>query len=103
MKPAVKTDCTGLEASVYVCIGLNGPATTITSGIPVAVASATATAPPELATPTPVQVRFLLSSSTNDLLTSLQAGMVSGCMRFYYVESGDGCDNLASEAGIALA
>jgi hypothetical protein len=29
--------------------------------------------------------------------------MVAGCVRFYYVESGDGCYNIASEAGIALA
>jgi hypothetical protein len=33
--PAVKTDCTGLQADVYVCMGISGPKTTITSGIPV--------------------------------------------------------------------
>ncbi|OBT63306.1 hypothetical protein VE03_07916 [Pseudogymnoascus sp. 23342-1-I1] len=83
--PAVNTDCSGLQASVYVCISLSGPATTITTGTPIP-ASATTTEPGALGTPTPIQ-----------------AGMVSGCERFYYVESGDGCYNLASEAGIALA
>ncbi|OAA63388.1 peptidoglycan-binding protein [Niveomyces insectorum RCEF 264] len=33
--PAVRTDCTLLQAGYYVCIGLGGPATTITSGPPV--------------------------------------------------------------------
>jgi len=39
--PAVQTDCSGLEASVYVCIGTTGAATTITSGTPVPVPSST--------------------------------------------------------------
>jgi hypothetical protein len=33
----------------------------------------------------------------------MQPSMVSGCERFYYVESGDGCYNLAAEAGIPLS
>jgi hypothetical protein len=36
-------------------------------------------------------------------LTIMQPSMVSGCERFYYVESGDGCYNLAAEAGIPLS
>ncbi|CAI7599561.1 unnamed protein product [Penicillium manginii] len=32
--PAVNTDCAGLQASVFVCIGTRGPITTITSGTP---------------------------------------------------------------------
>jgi hypothetical protein len=42
--PAVGSDCSGLQADVFVCIGTSGYATTITSGDPVPV------------TPTPTQV-----------------------------------------------
>ncbi|PYH75304.1 LysM peptidoglycan-binding domain-containing protein [Aspergillus vadensis CBS 113365] len=43
--PALGTDCAGLEASTYVCIGTTGPITTINSGTPVsATGTATATA-----------------------------------------------------------
>ncbi|KAK3935764.1 hypothetical protein QBC46DRAFT_42828 [Diplogelasinospora grovesii] len=66
--------CGGLQAGVYVCVGLGGPIyTTITSGSPVP------------ATPTP-----------------FQTGMATNCRRFYDVHAGDGCLNLASEAGVAL-
>jgi len=37
--PAVKADCSGLMSGMYVCIGLKGAATTITTGTPVAAAS----------------------------------------------------------------
>jgi hypothetical protein len=30
--PALKGDCSGLQANVYVCVGTTGPATTIKSG-----------------------------------------------------------------------
>lgn len=46
--PAVKDDCSGLQANEYVCIGKSGYATTITTGAPVPV------------TPTPTQVGFRL-------------------------------------------
>ena len=69
MNPAVGTDCSLLLAGFYVCLGLvsdGGPATTITSGTPVAptIASGTPAAPTTTsgttvaATPRPVQVRF---------------------------------------------
>jgi hypothetical protein len=29
--------------------------------------------------------------------------MVAGCVSFYYVESGDGCYDLAADGGITLA
>lgn len=32
--PAIGTSCAGLEAGVFVCIGVSGPGTTITSGPP---------------------------------------------------------------------
>ncbi|KAI7978781.1 hypothetical protein EIK77_004997, partial [Talaromyces pinophilus] len=72
--PALNGDCSGLQANVYVCIGLSGPGTTITSGTPVPL------------TPTPTQ-----------------SGMVTGCVRFYDVEPNDGCYTIASDAGIPLS
>ncbi|KAJ5933735.1 carbohydrate-binding module family 50 protein [Penicillium verhagenii] len=71
--PAVGSDCSDLESGEYVCLGTTGPLTTITSGTPIP------------ATPSPTQT-----------------GMVSGCLRFYYVESGDGCYDIALDAGISL-
>ncbi|KAJ5313358.1 uncharacterized protein N7443_000242 [Penicillium atrosanguineum] len=70
--PALNGDCSGLQSGVFVCIGVSGYATTITTGTPVPV------------TPTPTQT-----------------GMVSGCLRFYDVQSGEGCADIASEAGVA--
>lgn len=49
--PALNGDCSGLEADVYVCVGITGPATTITSGTPVP------------ATPSPTQVCFRILTS----------------------------------------
>ncbi|PYH81903.1 hypothetical protein BO82DRAFT_414824 [Aspergillus uvarum CBS 121591] len=72
--PAIGSDCSGLQANVFVCVGTSGYATTITSGDPVPV------------TPTPTQT-----------------GMVSGCLRFYDVQSNDDCYDLASEAGVQLS
>jgi hypothetical protein len=48
--PAVGSNCQTLEAGVYVCIGITGPPTTITSGTPVP------------ATPSPTQVNLQISS-----------------------------------------
>ncbi|KAJ6013997.1 hypothetical protein N7540_008588 [Penicillium herquei] len=71
--PALGSDCSSLEAGDYVCLGTSGQPTTMTSG----------TAVP--ATPSPTQT-----------------GMVSGCLRFYYVESGDDCYDIALDAGMSL-
>jgi LysM repeat protein len=74
---AVKTDCSGLQAEVYVCVGVGSRPTTTT------------TAPTSTATvfPTP---------------TPIQDGMVANCGKFYFVQPGDGCWDLAAEEGIAL-
>ncbi|KAF3384739.1 LysM domain-containing protein [Penicillium rolfsii] len=71
--PAIKSDCSGLQANVYVCVGQTGYSTTISTGNPVP------------ATPTPTQT-----------------GMVSGCLRFYEVQSGNDCYDIALDAGVAL-
>ncbi|KAK6215152.1 hypothetical protein QIS74_08171 [Colletotrichum tabaci] len=74
--PAVKTDCTGLQADVYVCVGVSAtqiPPTTTAAG----------DASP--ATPKPTQ-----------------EGMVNGCGDFYKVQSGDGCWAIADANGVPL-
>ncbi|KAI0476852.1 hypothetical protein F4859DRAFT_65195 [Xylaria cf. heliscus] len=80
--PAVGSSCTGLQASVYVCIGLQGsaPTQTITTLKPTSTTKGNG-----IATPTPVQT-----------------GMVSDCDDFYLVHSGDTCANIASVEGISL-
>ncbi|KAL4962079.1 LysM peptidoglycan-binding domain-containing protein [Aspergillus stella-maris] len=80
--PAVKNDCTGLQAEVYVCVGVDAsasPTTTTTT-------TTTATTTGGISTPTPTQT-----------------GMIPNCGNFYFVQSGDGCWDLANEHGIELA
>ncbi|UKZ80304.1 hypothetical protein TrVFT333_008061 [Trichoderma virens FT-333] len=73
--PAVKTDCLGLQGSVYVCVGV---ATTS--------ATTTTSKPTGIITPTPTQ-----------------SGMVSNCNKFYDVHSGDGCSAIASSQHVDLS
>ncbi|KAL2787767.1 hypothetical protein BJX66DRAFT_340850 [Aspergillus keveii] len=83
--PAVKTDCSGLQASVYVCVGIHGgnPTATTTTAITTTRTTTTTTG---ISTPTPTQ-----------------PGMVRKCRKFYLVQSGDGCWDLANQQGISLA
>ncbi|KAK0625193.1 hypothetical protein B0T17DRAFT_265186 [Bombardia bombarda] len=79
LNPSVGSDCANLLSGFYVCLGAasdgsGAPATTISTGAPVA------------ATPSPVQ-----------------SGMVAGCRRFYLVEGGDSCFGIASAAGVDLS
>ncbi|WYZ35351.1 hypothetical protein EsH8_I_001627 [Colletotrichum jinshuiense] len=76
--PAVKTDCTGLQADVYVCIGLTVSPTTAPTPGPTTTAGS-------VATPAPVQ-----------------DGMTANCAKFYFVQPGDGCWAIADENGILL-
>ncbi|KAL6867810.1 carbohydrate-binding module family 50 protein [Trichoderma novae-zelandiae] len=70
--PAVKTDCSGLFPSYYVCVGIVGSSTP----------SKTTSA---IATPTPYQ-----------------DGMTKSCRGFHLVVSGDSCYDIANAAGISL-
>lgn len=75
--PAVKNDCTGLLAGVYVCVSRGTSPSRPTS---------TTTTPANgIATPTPTQ-----------------AGMISYCSTFYKVKSGDGCWQIAHDNKIDL-
>jgi len=85
--PGVGSNCEGLWANVNVCVGIVGFTAT-----PTPTPSRTSTRP---TTPTP----------TNGVQTPLptQPGMVSNCDRFYFVQSGDGCQNIANANSISLA
>ncbi len=77
--PAAKSDCSGLWANVYVCVGIIGRLT--------ATATPTAITPTNgVSTPTPTQ-----------------AGIVSNCVKFYYVKENDGCRDVATAHGISLS
>ncbi|KAI3336889.1 carbohydrate-binding module family 50 protein [Xylariaceae sp. AK1471] len=80
--PAVGVNtCKSLIAGDYVCVGVIGFTTTT--------AAPTTTTTPlgnGIATPTPYQT-----------------GMVSDCNSFYFVETGDTCDTIASSKGISVA
>lgn len=79
--PAIKTDCSGLQASVYVCIGIITTSISTTASKP----STTSKPPAGSTTPTPTQ-----------------SGMVKNCNKFYDVHSGDGCSAIASSQKINL-
>ncbi|KAL5358870.1 LysM domain protein [Aspergillus floccosus] len=76
--PSVKSDCTGLQAGYYVCIGVGGstaPTTTTTT-------AATTT------------------SATN---MPQQTGIASTCNKYHLVSDGDTCDVIVAKYGIALS
>ncbi|RYC65769.1 hypothetical protein CHU98_g428 [Xylaria longipes] len=79
--PAVGSSCAYLGLNDYVCVGtLNATGTTTTT------AATTTTKPGNgISTPMPVQT-----------------GIVSNCNRFYEVQSGDICSNIAAAYGISL-
>lgn len=71
-------DCTSLWAQVYVCVGVIGTGTTLSTS--------TITTGNGVATPTPTQ-----------------PGMVSNCNKFDFVNSGDSCSAIATRNGISIA
>ncbi len=73
--PSAGSDCSGLWANAYACVGIIGltKPTTTTAGNGVA-------------TPTPTQ-----------------PSIVSNCNSFYFVKSGEGCADIASRNGISLS
>ncbi|KAK7922955.1 hypothetical protein PG985_007026 [Apiospora marii] len=89
--PAVGSgSCDNLAPDFYVCVAVGEslsqpPSTTTKSSATTKSASRTTTAGPATTTPTPTQ-----------------AGMVSGCRRFYMAQSGDGCWAIANSAAINL-
>lgn len=78
--PAVSS-CSNLWPSYYVCVGTEA----ITSKTSTSTPAKTTTTGGGVITPTPTQ-----------------SGMVANCDKFYDVESGDGCYDIAASYGIAL-
>lgn len=78
--PAVKSDCSGLFPSYYVCVGRGD-----SSPSPTSTAPSTSTTSGGVATPTPTQ-----------------SGMATGCTRFHQAVKGDGCYDIAQSADITL-
>lgn len=81
--PAIGSQCTGLWANTYLCVGVVGSSTTLTTTTKAATTTSSGNG---ITTPTPTQ-----------------AGMVGNCDRFHLVKSGDQCDTIASTYGITLA
>ncbi|KAF1997000.1 carbohydrate-binding module family 50 protein, partial [Amniculicola lignicola CBS 123094] len=81
----IGSNCEGLWANVNLCVGIVGFTPTPTP-------SKSSTPP---TTPTP----------TNGIQTPLptQPGMVGNCDRFYYVNPGDECGNIAASNGITVS
>ncbi|KAJ5391003.1 uncharacterized protein N7496_002071 [Penicillium cataractarum] len=73
----VKTDCSGLQAVEYVCMGVKS-------------------------TSTSVVVTATTSVSGVTTRSSIQRGMVSTCDTFYDVRSGDSCYDIADAHGVSL-
>lgn len=75
--PAVKNDCSGLQANVYICVGITG-----TPGLPT---SSTTTKPGGTPSPTPTQ-----------------PGISIACNKYYKAASNDNCQEIADKYGISL-
>lgn len=71
--PAVGTDCAGLQANVYYCVGIPGSTTTRTSQ------------------PSTTTTRATTTTSTHTGPSPTQPGLISTCTSFYKVIPGDGC------------
>ncbi|KAK6502102.1 hypothetical protein TWF481_009911 [Arthrobotrys musiformis] len=87
--PALNGDCTGLWASVYICIGTttySATLTTTTKSTTTKTTSSTTTRNNGVTTPSPIQ-----------------DGMITSCNKFYFVKSGDGCVSIASQFGVVLS
>ncbi|KAI6257280.1 hypothetical protein MCOR29_010644 [Pyricularia oryzae] len=90
--PAVGSSCeNSIKADYWYCVAVPDTPTTRTATLPGVTSTATVvpptstTASPPPATPTPTQ-----------------PGMISGCRKFYFVQSGDVCWAIANSAGIEL-
>jgi LysM repeat protein len=78
--PQAGSTCTGLWSKTYACVGIIGFTPTITT------------------TPTSTK-----SSNGISTPTPTQPGMVDNCNKFYMVNDGEGCADIASKNGISLS
>lgn len=85
--PAVGSDCSGIWAKTWYCVGIPGTPTK---------APVTSTAAPTSTKPT---------STGNGIATPLptQPGMVSNCDDFYFVSENENCQTIVDKKGITMA
>ncbi|KAF3172087.1 hypothetical protein TWF788_009530 [Orbilia oligospora] len=81
--PAVKNDCSGLWANVYVCVGLIGSTPTPTTTTKTTTKTTTTSG---IVTPTPTQ-----------------SGMVKNCKKFHFVQTGQTCETIQRQYSVTLA
>ncbi|KAF3210312.1 hypothetical protein TWF679_006807 [Orbilia oligospora] len=81
--PAVKNDCSGLWANVYVCVGLIGSTPTPTTTTKTTTKATTTSG---IVTPTPTQ-----------------SGMVKNCKKFHFVQTGQTCETIQRQYSVTLA
>ncbi|RWA06976.1 hypothetical protein EKO27_g8135 [Xylaria grammica] len=84
--PAVGSDCAGLWPDYYVCVGIPGSSTSVSTRMTSASATSTTTSGNGISTPTPIQ-----------------SDIVSDCDSFYLVVADDGCYDVAKSNGITTA
>ncbi|ETS76430.1 hypothetical protein PFICI_11817 [Pestalotiopsis fici W106-1] len=83
----VGADCSGMWASVYVCVGVIGGGQVTTTSTTTSIPPTTTTTPGNgVSTPTPTQ-----------------PGMVSNCDKFFFVQPGTSCSAVLSSTGLTLA
>ncbi|KXJ88345.1 hypothetical protein Micbo1qcDRAFT_150822 [Microdochium bolleyi] len=101
--PALKDDCSGLKPDVYVCIGR--PGSSSGGGGSSSSTSASSSAAPSSSGSATTAPTATPTASGTAVPTPLptQTGMVQGCRKFYYVQSGDGCWAIANANGIELS
>ncbi|EAW14094.1 putative LysM domain protein [Aspergillus clavatus NRRL 1] len=75
--PAVKTDCSGLQAGYYVCVGVPGLTTTTTT--------------------TSTTIATTTTSATHTGPSPTQTGIISDCVTYYQVQSGDSCWSIVTK------
>lgn len=89
-----------LTEGYYVCVGTaNGASSSTTSGGGV---TTTTTSISSLSTTSAATTTTSSSGGAVTTPSPVQSGMTSGCVRFYWVEAGDGCWAIANSAGIDL-
>ncbi|KAL1867742.1 hypothetical protein VTK73DRAFT_4027 [Phialemonium thermophilum] len=122
--PALGDDCEDLRPDYYICVGApagasgtgsppTGPASSPTGKSTTSPSSTTPTTGPTR-TPPPSTTTTTKTTPDSPATTTTttgsaistprptQSGMVAGCRRFYLVESGDDCFDIAQDAGISL-
>jgi hypothetical protein len=86
--PAVKSDCSGIWADTYYCVGIPGTPTTrpVTTSAPISTTTKPTTTGNGVSTPLPTQ-----------------PGMVTNCNKFHWIAQGVTCNQVISYQKITLA